>query len=50
MRRTCLSKYGKKVPLSEKLTQRIVDFSQNRAINAGSLSTAASKWRECGHF
>jgi hypothetical protein len=50
MRRIRLAEYGKKVPLPGKLTQRIADLSQNMADNAGSLSKAASKWRECRHF
>jgi hypothetical protein len=50
MQRICLGKYGKKVPLPEKLTQRITDFSQNRAVGAGSLSMAVGKWRESVHF
>jgi hypothetical protein len=50
MQRICLGKYGKKVPLPGKLTQRITYLSQNMAVGAGSLSTAASKWRECVHF
>ena len=50
MRRICLGKYGKKVPLPEKLTQRIADLSQNMAVSAGSLSMAVGKWRELVHF
>ena len=50
MQRTRLGKYGKKVPLPGKLTQRITDLSQNMALNAGSLSTAVGKWRESVHL
>ena len=43
-------KYGKKVSLPEKLTQRITDLSRNMAFRAGSLGMATSKWRERVHL
>ena len=50
MRRICRGKYGKKVSLPEKLTQRITDLSRIMAASAGSLGMAVGKWRERVHL
>ena len=50
MRRIRREKYGKKVSLPEKLTQRITDLSRIMASSAGSLGMAMSKWRERVHL
>jgi hypothetical protein len=50
MSRTGGRNYCKKVPLPEKVTQRITDLSQKAAAFAGVLSIAAGKWHENVHF